>query len=158
MSISVNPPPQQALPDKLLNDPELRDFFLYQQEYLFKLWLRTGGGEDSISISVEDNITRVSIDALLGGKLARLEERVGTLEDSDKSSILSNKVAQLQQLVNELIDELLAELKLQRPNRELENSAIELKLELIKETRLLSARIEEAFETGITIEDIGDGE
>ena len=117
MSISVNPPPQQALPDKLLNDPELRDFFLYQQEYLFKLWLRTGGGEDSISISVEDNITRVSIDALLGGKLARLEERVGTLEDSDKSSILSNKVAQLQQLVNELIDELLAELKLQRPTR-----------------------------------------
>ena len=40
----------------------------------------------------------------------------------------------------------------------MDNSDIELPLELIHETRLLSARIEEAFETGITIEDIGDGE
>lgn len=49
MVIEVNPPPQIPIPRKILDDEELRDFFIYQQEYLFKLWLRTGGGNDSIS-------------------------------------------------------------------------------------------------------------
>lgn len=53
MAIQVNPPPQHNIPKKILNDKELRDYFIYQQEYLFKLWLRTGGGDDSIS-SIEN--------------------------------------------------------------------------------------------------------
>jgi len=48
MVIEVNPPPQVPLPRKILEDKELRDFFIYQQEYLFKLWLRTGGGDDMV--------------------------------------------------------------------------------------------------------------
>ena len=30
MAIQVNPPPQSKIPDKILNDKELRDYFVYQ--------------------------------------------------------------------------------------------------------------------------------
>lgn len=49
MGIDVNPPPAYKIPNSLLKDPELRDFFLYWQDVLFKLWLRSGGGNDSTS-------------------------------------------------------------------------------------------------------------
>lgn len=49
MVTKVNPPPQVKMPDKILNDPELRGYFTYQQELLFKLWVRTGGGGDSLA-------------------------------------------------------------------------------------------------------------
>lgn len=78
MSISVNPPPQQNLPAKLLDDPELRPFFLYQQEYLFKLWLRTGGGEDFIS-NIDNRV--ISIEAQGGSThalFAKLQQEIGS--------------------------------------------------------------------------------
>lgn len=75
MSISVNPPPQHGLPPKLLNDPELRDFFLYQQEYLFKLWLRTGGGTDNIS---ESTTIINSFNPPSQAKINEINERIGS--------------------------------------------------------------------------------
>lgn len=45
--VAVNPPGQR-IPRKLLDDPELSQFFVEQQEFFFKLWLRTGGGDDGI--------------------------------------------------------------------------------------------------------------
>lgn len=48
MVTKVNPPPQVKMPKKILDDQELRGYFTYQQELLFKLWIRTGGGGDSL--------------------------------------------------------------------------------------------------------------
>ena len=80
MSIKVNPPPQQNLPPKILNDPELAPFFLYQQEYLFKLWLRTGGGADFVDNSREriDFIESLRHSPALQAQLNTLLARIGT--------------------------------------------------------------------------------
>jgi len=53
MAIKVNPPPQTRLPSKIVEDQEMKSYFSYQQEILFKLWLRTGGGNDDIADTVE---------------------------------------------------------------------------------------------------------
>ncbi len=87
MSISVNPPPQQNLPKKILDDKELRPFFLYQQEYLFKLWQRTGGGTDTISdhqddidtINAEITAIKVRLDAIEADIVA-IKARLDALE------------------------------------------------------------------------------
>lgn len=73
MSIKVNPPPQARLPDKIINDPEMRDYFIYQQEYLFKLWLRSGGGTDTVSEIVID------LDGI-NSRLDAIEVRLGLIE------------------------------------------------------------------------------
>ena len=48
MPINVNPPTLNTIPDKIIRDDELRDFYLQNQEILYKLWLRTGGGTDLV--------------------------------------------------------------------------------------------------------------
>ena len=48
MPINVNPPTQNKIPDKIIQDDELRGFYLQNQEILYKLWLRTGGGTDLV--------------------------------------------------------------------------------------------------------------
>ena len=73
MAIAVNPPPQAKIPDKFLNDKESRDFFIYLQEVLFKLWLRTGGGEDTLSGIVID------VDGI-NSRLDAIEERLDLIE------------------------------------------------------------------------------
>jgi hypothetical protein len=72
MSVKVNPPPQHPLPQKIIGDPELSPFFRYQQEYLFKLWQRTGGGTDLIFNvgegldELEDRVTRFNFQCRRG--------------------------------------------------------------------------------------------
>ncbi len=139
-------------------DDEIRPVIEYLNRFLHDLFIRTGGGDDIIGGIEEDNITGVANDAAFRAKLNRLVKRVGDLEDNDKSSILNGQITKLRAKVDRLIDELLTELRLQRPNEELERSAIELQIQLIKETRLLSARIEEAFDTGVEIDDIDNEE
>lgn len=84
----------------------------------------------------------------------RLEQRVSELEDNDISSVLNSKILKLGQKVDQLIDELLAELRLQRPDIELENTKIDLLRENIKQLKLLNMVTEEAFNTGIDEEDV----
>lgn len=80
MSISVNPPPQQNLPTKILNDQELSPYFLYQQEYLFKLWTRTGGGTDNIG-NQQDQIDAIEAELIIiKARLDAVEARVTYLE------------------------------------------------------------------------------
>ena len=75
MAIKVNPPPQQKLPEKIFSDKEMRDYFTYQQEILFKLWLRTGGGEDIISDTAERvGATQVNSQA----QLNEINDRLGS--------------------------------------------------------------------------------
>ena len=49
MGVAANPPPQSRMPEKLFNDEELRTYFSTLQEDLYRLWLRSGGGTDSVS-------------------------------------------------------------------------------------------------------------
>lgn len=80
MSIAVNPPPQQGLPLKLLNDRELSPFFLYQQEYLFKLWQRSGGGTDLVA-GLQDQIDAINIEiTAIKARLDAIEARLDALE------------------------------------------------------------------------------
>jgi len=73
MVVKVNPPPQLRIPKKFLSDPELRSFFEQQQEIIWKLWLRTGGGEDAVA-ATEDDVTSSS------SRVARNSARINSLE------------------------------------------------------------------------------
>lgn len=39
----------QPIPKKILQDPEVRDYFQYLHRFLHDLWVRTGGGDDQIN-------------------------------------------------------------------------------------------------------------
>jgi len=150
----VNPPPNIKIPKKFLEDPEVRDYFQKKDFMIYQLWLRSGGGDDFIETEIINNITNTTSNSTFRAKLFRIEQRLDCLEANDKSSEFSSKIAQLNRRVNELIDELLAELKLQRPNEEREETAISLQRRQIKQIELLNERIEEAFNTGIELEDL----
>lgn len=72
MAIAVNPP-RQKIPRKILDDPELRDFFVEQQEFNFKMWLRSGGGQDLIG--------QDSASIAMGAQISTLQQQVGTGDD-----------------------------------------------------------------------------
>ena len=82
MGIPANPPPQSRLPDKILNDDELRDYFVAQQEDLYRLWLRSGGGTDQLSVITEETTiiieTLVSTQSPLGAMIDDINERLGS--------------------------------------------------------------------------------
>jgi hypothetical protein len=42
----VNPPSFVRIPQKLLDDPQLRDYFEARDHIQYQLWLRSGGGDD----------------------------------------------------------------------------------------------------------------
>lgn len=80
MGVPANPPPQSRMPDKLLNDDELRGYFDALQSDLYRLWVRSGGGTDQVSEIVIDLDT---INDRLDGielRLDLLEPRVTYLE------------------------------------------------------------------------------
>ena len=80
MGIAANPPPQSRLPDKLLQDDELRTFFITMQEDLYRLWLRSGGGTDEVSeIAIDLDTINDRLDAIKL-RLDSLEARVTYLE------------------------------------------------------------------------------
>ena len=51
----VNPPPVK-IPNKLLNDPELRSFFEQLLFSIMQLWVRTGAGTDLIDKATVGNV------------------------------------------------------------------------------------------------------
>jgi hypothetical protein len=70
----VNPPPQIRRPQKITGDRELRPYFERLEWLLFQLWTRTGGGDDSVDDTVNN---QVDTDGLFGlfGRIAALELR-----------------------------------------------------------------------------------
>ena len=75
MGINANPPPQSKLPAKILNDDELRDYFVAQQEDMYRLWLRSGGGTDNTTIIIEQLKT---IKTNQSAALDDINERLGS--------------------------------------------------------------------------------
>jgi hypothetical protein len=49
MATSVNPPPFLKLPPEFLKDRQTRAFIEQQNQVIFQLWNRLGGGNDSVS-------------------------------------------------------------------------------------------------------------
>jgi hypothetical protein len=152
----VNPPPHVETPKEFLANKGTRSYFQQIEFMLFQLWKRTGGGDDLIEGGVDDDIDNLANISALRSKLFKLEERVNCLEDSSNDSIMNQKIAALNQKVDELIDELIAELKLQRPDKELQKSVIENQKSMIERISLLAAILEEGFGTGITLNDISE--
>lgn len=139
-----------------IQDPQT---LYYLNRFLHDLWARTGAGNDLINENIEGNVTNISLNATSDALLSRLTERVNNLEDRDLSSHFNQRIAALNQMVNEAFEDLLEELQsFHRPNRELEQSNIELQIEQIEQTRLFNTRAEEAWETGMTIDDAHDEE
>jgi len=82
MGIAANPPPQSRLPEKLLSDDELRNYFTTLQEDMYRLWLRSGGGKDQVSdIVIDLDQINDRLD-LIESRLDLVEARVTYLEGS----------------------------------------------------------------------------
>jgi len=71
MAIAVPPPPQQRIPAKWLEDDEIRNFITYQQDVIFRLWLRSGGGTDLVDQADASSQATTAI-------IASLEQRLGS--------------------------------------------------------------------------------
>ena len=65
MGIKVNPPPLVKIPEKFLLDKETRIWFLNDQEFKYKMWLRSGGGTDTISTIVIESADNAQIEDLI---------------------------------------------------------------------------------------------
>ncbi len=63
MAISVDPPPENRIPEEFLKNLATRKFFEQQQRILFQLWKRTGGSSDNVAGS--QIITTTSSDLVL---------------------------------------------------------------------------------------------
>ena len=147
----VNPPEQKVPASIQKLSPELFDYLIDLRFFDYQMWRRTGGGEDAIEIVDTDNTAKSGANV---AKLFQLEARIDQLEQSDKETIFTSKIAKLNQRIDELIAELLEELKLQRPDVELEEKKASLLQATVKQLELLNARIEEAYETTIEEEEI----
>lgn len=79
--VSVNPPPLVRLPKKLLDDPELKPYFLALEEERYKSWIRSGGETDSV-FNLDESVTALEIRvASLEGRTTALEGRMTTAEE-----------------------------------------------------------------------------
>ena len=141
------------IPRKFLNDPELRPFFEYLNRFLHDLFIRTGGGDDAIE-GIEEVAAAEADTSRLFATIKRLERRVQDLEEASDTEELRSKLAKLNQKVTKLINELLDAVKDLAPDKEQESDKVVLLQNILHETQLLNARIEEAFETELTGDDV----
>lgn len=85
--------------------------------------------------------------------IGRLTGRLDDLERSNNGDILNAKISRVSARVDALIDELIDEVKNLR-DKELEGKFLTLQNQIKSELELMNARIEEAFETDLTEEDL----
>lgn len=75
---NVNPPPLR-IPQAVLSDPEMAGFFLELLTVIRQLWVRTGGGSDTIT-----NISNITAQTTIGSlsfeaRAADIERRLAVL-------------------------------------------------------------------------------
>lgn len=161
-----------------MEDPDTRPTIEYLNRFLHDLFIRTGGGDDLIEASAEAAAAEADA-SRLQATISALEKRVKELESSDGADIsrllatisalqkricnleesidtdsLISKIAKLNQKVNKLIEELLAAVKANAPDRELEHKAFCIQNQTLRQLQLLNLRTEEAFETEIDEDDV----
>lgn len=71
--VRVNPPPFPRMPDKIANDPELKNYVDGIMRIILQLWKRTGGEEDFID-DAGQNITST------GARVSRNAANINSLE------------------------------------------------------------------------------
>ena len=140
-------------PRAWMADDEIRPVIEYLNRYLHDLFIRTGGGDDAIE-SLEEVSAAEADTSRLFATIRRLERRVQDLEESNDNEVLNSKIAKLNHKVNKLIADLIAAVKANAPDRELEHKVLCIQQQTLKEIELLSARVEEAFETEIEADDL----
>ena len=147
-------PQLNQIPLKLLNDPELRDYFEQLERYRHDMWIRSGGGDDAIEIIIEEETSSTAESARLFAITNTLSKRISDIEVSNDTDALESKIARLNQKMNTLISDLLAAVNALTPDIEQESEKVVIMEQQLKELKLLNTRIEEAFETKIFEEDI----
>lgn len=76
MVIKVNPPPQIKMPSSFANDPEIRSFFKFRDDFNRQIWTRTGAGNDLID-ETDQAITSA------GSRISRNAAQIQALEKTD---------------------------------------------------------------------------
>ena len=140
-------------PRAWMADDEIRPVIEYLNRYLHDLFIRTGGGDDAIE-SLEEVSAAEADTSRLFATIRRLERRVQDLEESNDNEVLNSRISKLNQKVNKLIADLIAAVEANAPDRELEHKVLCIQQQTLKEIELLSARVEEAFETEIEADDL----
>lgn len=96
----VDPFVYPATPSAIKSDRELDAYFQYLEKFLHDLWLRTGGGDDSIvEIESEASTTRSKVVALvadLGSQLDDLRAEISTVR-----SLMNAAIAELKDMAAE---------------------------------------------------------
>lgn len=104
------------------------------------------------------NAGGAAFDALLASqnaKIARLTARINDLEASPVSDILIPQIASTNRTLNMLIDELIEAMQT-LPNVDQQTKILSTQQAIRQQLRLMNERIEEAYQTRITIDDIED--
>lgn len=138
-------PPRRDLP---IVDNEGRPTLRFAQ-YLERV------GRDITNTTIEETqiISNASEIAQQGALIKGLKERIDDLESNNDQDILNVKIAALGATVKRLIDELIEAIN-NLDNRSADVKIINLQRALYYQSKLLNERIESAFETSITEDDI----
>ena len=163
----VNPPPQLDLPKEFLASRPIRDYMRQIEVILFQLWQRVGGDTDIIEV-IEKEISVISDDVVINSaslvrpqQLFNLQSQLdvasGRIETNEIDLATRPRMSDLfraNQRIDELIDELIKEIRDIAPNVELQNKALCIQVETLQQMKLLNLRTEEAFETELDEDDI----
>ncbi len=152
----ANPPPALRKPREFQEDPAKRTYFEQLEQILFQLWTRSGAGTDLV-LEIGNEVDALNIGVapfqIESAMITRLTKRVDDLEASDNGDILNTKITAVQAKVKKLINELIktiTDIKFPEFHQETLSQQEFMK----KELKLLNERIEEAFDTKITPQDI----
>lgn len=86
------------IPKKILMDPdrEYLGYFEYLNRFLHDLWIRSGGGTDSVEDAIDEGIANNNQIAYLTGYIKKLEDRIDDLEAVNPPKIIADAFADVE--------------------------------------------------------------
>lgn len=88
------------IPSAFLKDPEIRSYFEFTNQVIHDLWVRSGGGDDSLlEVESESSTTRSKVVALvadLGSQIDDLRAEISTVR-----SLMNAAIAELKDVTEE---------------------------------------------------------
>ena len=143
------------------------DFFKENGEptHRFIRWMElvtSGGNETTTTVEIisEDAIINRALltrPAQLSNLQVQIDDASGRIETNEIDLATRPRMSDLfktNQRIDELIDELIKEIRAIAPNTELENKSLCLQVETLKQMKLLNLRTEEALETELDEDDL----